>query len=555
MSTKCRLMSIAVASAFAIVVGSAAGAQESTQQQKCINAINKDAGKVAQTQGKENAACVKAGTKAAVAANCPTADSKGKVAKATGKTTADETKNCIAPLPDFGYTSAATANSAAQAKELALLSDTYGGTDLSSVISTDKLIGGCQSTVTKDVEKIAFFFHGDYVGCKKTALKGGASAASALEACIGGDLKQKVQGAGTKLGADITKKCTGVTQATAFPGSCSAAADLGACLTAAAKCRMCQAINAEDGINANCDLVDNGAADSSCLPPPPPCAVTAAGEYTQTTTSGVLRVATFAEFPFPAGGTTVQEVSAPNGSCVHDIVIPNGGLFVPPFCVPALMATTKVTQTGCGIGKMDSNGGSDFTVDEKGDTSDAGCGVTQGVCPAAGPAPDSSGRLDVTVGNGTADTCSGGATGNAIVTIPVNTLTWVAADASCPDSDGVYNMGTDTKLAEFPQTLDLTTDAASAKFQDLDSDGCSKSGLGPVGPFTKTGACIDFTAQTVTVAGAGAVFSSGGPTYDLLFATQQAATLAQTGPNSGATCGSPPQINFTGLQTRCLVAP
>src|SRR6185295_11489527 len=97
--------------------------------------------------------------------------------------------------------------------------------------------------------------------------------------------------------------------------------------------------------------------------------------------------------------------------------------------------TTSVTQTGCGIGQIDSNGGADYTIDERGDTSElTACGVVQGTCPAAGPAPDSSGRLDVTVGDTVTDTCSGSSLGNIVVTIPVNTLTWVAADASCPDT-------------------------------------------------------------------------------------------------------------------------
>jgi hypothetical protein len=282
-----------------------------------------------------------------------------------------------------------------------------------------------------------------------------------------------------------------------------------------------------------------------------------AGRYTITTTGGTLRVATFAPFAFPAGGTTIQDVSAGDANCVHDTVIPYpGGLTVPVFCVPALGATTSVTQTGCGIGEIDSNGGSDFTITEHGDTSEGTvCNVTQAVCPATGPAPDSSGRLDVTVGDGTADTCASGGTANAIVTIPVNTLTWVAADGSCPDSDGTFNPATDTKLAEFPQTLDLTTDTNTAQFADIDLDGCAKSGLGPTGPFSNTGQCIDLTNNTVNIAASGTVFSSGGPTYDLLFTTVQNNTLSGPAPSGGATCDNPPVIDFSGTATRCLVGP
>ena len=306
------------------------------------------------------------------------------------------------------------------------------------------------------------------------------------------------------------------------------------------------------------------------------------GEYVLTTTGGALKVTTFAPFPFPAGGTTKQEVGAGDANCVHQTVIPfPGGLVVPVFCVPALGATTSVTQSGCGIGEIDSNGGSDFSITEVGDTStDSVCNVLQATCPPVGPAPDSSGRLDVTVGNGTADTCTTG-TANAITTIPVNTLTWVAANSTCPDSDGMYNPGTDTELAAFPQTLDLTTDSTSAKFAELGTpNGCVKSGLGPTtytnlnaicvdvgnpypcctAPSAGTctglmGTCIDIAAQTVSVVGSGTIFSSGGPTYDLLFETINTDTVSGPTASTGATCDSPPVIDFHGTATRCLVGP
>jgi hypothetical protein len=40
-----------------------------------------------------------------------------------------------------------------------------------------------------------------------------------------------------------------------------------------------------------------------------------------------------------------------------------------------------------------------------------------------------------------------------------------------------------------------------------------------------------------------------------LFSTTQEATIAAPAANGGATCASPPQINFAGLQSRCFNAP
>jgi hypothetical protein len=303
------------------------------------------------------------------------------------------------------------------------------------------------------------------------------------------------------------------------------------------------------------------------------------GRYTQTTTGGVLKVSTFLPFQFPAGGVTVQDISAGDSNCVHTTVVPYpGGFSTPIFCVPALGYTVQVSQTGCGIGIVDSNGGSDLTTTEKGDTSysSGACTTTQS-CAAFS---DSSGEIDITVGDGTPDTCSSG-TGNAMVSIPVNTVTWLA-DEGCPDSDGMLD-GMDTVITQFPQTLDLTTDRATAQFADnAPTDACSLRGAGPAGPFTTNqicaeagnpyaccsgpgtgtcvgsgaiGTCMNFGTNTVTVAGGGTVFSSAAPLHDLLFTTVQLSNISAPAAFGGATCDSPPVINFTGMAQRCIVAP
>jgi hypothetical protein len=59
----------------------------------------------------------------------------------------------------------------------------------------------------------------------------------------------------------------------------------------------------------------------------------------------------------------------------------------------------------------------------------------------------------------------------------------------------------------------------------------------------------------VNIAASGTVFSSGGPTYDLLYTTVQNNTQSGPSPAGGATCPSPPVLNFNGTANRCLVAP
>ncbi len=329
-------------------------------------------------------------------------------------------------------------------------------------------------------------------------------------------------------------------------------------------------------------------ATTEASPPTPtatpnnPCPL-AAGAYTVTQASGgVLKVYSFAPFPFPAGGQIVQDVGPGDANCVHDVVVPfPGGFSAPNFCVPALGFTTSVTQTACGIGSIDSNGGSDFDTSEDADTSDA-----SGTCnlPQAGGAcafsADASIRVDITVGDGTPDTCASG-TANALVTVPVHTLSWSdnsgGSFGDCP-GNGVFDEGVDARQAEFNQILDFTTASAKGRWTDLDGNGCSLAGLGPAGghtgngictgpgapapcctgqgsgtcPTAPTGTCIDINTKTVTTIAQGQFGSTTAGVGDGSFATYLPNTITGPAAPLGATCASPPAINFSGKATRCL---
>jgi hypothetical protein len=587
MSMQFRLMSTMTAAALALMVGSSAfGQVQGKGQAKCINTLNKDIGKTAATAGKNNSSCVKGATKGTPSATCVTQDGSGKVGATINKASGDETKNlCLTTnAPNFGYsaagsgsnsTNATGAAGAALTAEVNLFSDTYGTTDTTGVISTTKADAKCQSAVTKDLEKSMATRWKSLEKCKKTDLATDANGAGIVACVQATSSDAKVVATVGKLGSDIGKDCTaaaGVVIATDFPGGCSGStvANLNTCLDGKAACRFCQAMNSIDNLGMDCTTM-------GCAPT---CGISAAGRYTETSGPGELKVSTFAAFPFPAGSVTVQDVSAPDANCVSNTVIPYpGGLSTPVFCVPALGYTVRVAQTGCGVGIIDSDGGSDLTVDEKGDTSFNGgtCNTTQSCAAFA----DSSGLVRIKVGDGTVDTCASGGTGNAMVSIPVFTTTWLSTNG-CPDTDGDPSGGDDTIITQFPQTLDQTTDRATAEFADLDADGCSIKGVGPAGPYTTNqlctaagapyacctgsgtgtcvgngglGVCIDFVGATVSVAGGGTVFSSAAPLHDLLFTNILPNTIAHTGPNLGATCGSPPPVNFAGTADRCIVAP
>ena len=306
------------------------------------------------------------------------------------------------------------------------------------------------------------------------------------------------------------------------------------------------------------------ASPSSTVQPTPtetagPQCPLAAGAYTVTqVTGGKLAVYGFAPFPFPAGGSIVQDVKAASlPDCVHDVVVSaSGGFTAPNFCVPALNLTTSVTQTGCGVGKLDSNGGSDFDTNEVGDTSD-----TTGPCnlphPSCTAGANSSLRVDITVGNGAPDSCVSG-TVNALITVPVHTKSWSDMSGGtfngCP-GDGVFN-GTDTVVAEFDQILDFTTASGAGKWMDLDGDGCSLAGLGPASGYTDTGTCMDATklntAEVAVITVATGEFGSTGGTFDGSFSTNLPNTVSGPAAPLGATCATAPVINYSGMATRCI---
>src|SRR5262249_45186410 len=143
---------------------------------------------VAKEQGKANLGCLKGAGKATLpgsAQSCLTADSAGKVAAKQSKTTSDQTKFC-AQAPNFGYAGAAAINATAKKSEVDLVADIFGANLDSAVITCSSSKAGClcQQKVLGDVEKLADKKLAEFLKCKKTALKNGASSITSLRNCV-----------------------------------------------------------------------------------------------------------------------------------------------------------------------------------------------------------------------------------------------------------------------------------------------------------------------------------------------------------------------------------
>jgi hypothetical protein len=302
-----------------------------------------------------------------------------------------------------------------------------------------------------------------------------------------------------------------------------------------------------------------------------------AGRISTTTAEGTLVVGTLTAFPFPAGVKTTLDVDAGDATCKHNVIIPANGFSVPIFCIPALNFTSQVTPLGCESGGAFGNGvlwdaaatGADADVSTVGDTSDGTCNPAGQPCSIAsgGASNNTLGDIDTTVGDGNPDPAGV----QAAVAIPVDSLTWSAADASCPDADGTFNDGVDTQISRFQFILRPTTATANAAFVDKNGDGCSR-GTGTAGP-NSTRVCANdhskpcgsaadcpgstcgagamqgsppagpccVAGQNETLVATGIAFSGGSPLFDLIF--------SNLSPTSVDSCAGTPGADTCTLST------
>ena len=274
---------------------SAASAALTKDQQKCVNALNKSLFKVSKIAGKENRSCLKDFQKEKNGVTdipaCVAADRKGKLQKTTDKTEDFEAKRCVGndkngdpKLPAVFATDADTVNQAGIDAQAAVLAAVFGANPNAAAITaaTDKNAAKCQDTVTKDATNCHDTLLKEFNKCKKLALKdrkepfpAGAMLETELVQCVFDDPKGKIAKKCDaadpldKIRKRLDRTCVGkgVDLGVAFPACGCAASDVEcahACIETQVACAACLAINAADGLNADCDVLDNGVADLSC---------------------------------------------------------------------------------------------------------------------------------------------------------------------------------------------------------------------------------------------------------------------------------------------------
>lgn len=267
----CALLALASAHA-------ASAAPQSRDQQTCITTANKGAELIAKAQSKAAALCMATLAKAGGNINvstCSTNDAKGKVANAVANTTNSlqgPASRC-GSAPDFGFSSASEVTGAGVVATAAMYTDIYGSSISGPLANASSK---CLSSTNPALAKLFGAKLAAFAACKRSGLRDETiDRRSRLADCLDdvkGDPKGKVDKALAKLEAGLGGgSCTGELATLFGSGDCSAeatsAATLADCIEARVDCRACTLLEVADALGSDCDLFDDGLANSSCVRP------------------------------------------------------------------------------------------------------------------------------------------------------------------------------------------------------------------------------------------------------------------------------------------------
>ena len=249
---------------------------QTREQQACINALNRSLLSVWGEHARAFEKCVKNHARTGSSAEACVMSPSSAVERAERRTFRHEATRCADSAPDFGVTDAPTVNDAAMQLETEAIRGILG-VDLDGSLVTsasDSDAARCQHAVVKSVDQCQRSTLKEFNRCKKSGL-GDALFREAvdLEGCVGEDSRGAVARACDAMSGKLAirilpKSCLsrGVDLSSAFPG-CGEdePADLAACVEETVACRVCVALNQADDLAVDCDLLDDGRENASCL--------------------------------------------------------------------------------------------------------------------------------------------------------------------------------------------------------------------------------------------------------------------------------------------------
>jgi len=168
--------------------GAGVNAAQTSDQQSCINEMNKRGSLVVKEQGKNDYGCVRDAGRGNLdklgvppqpqtAQACLTNDVRGKVAKRVGDVSARESVRCLAApeqLPSIAYTNAFTVGGAATAAARGVAADVFGPSLDAAIVSDDADSDGakCQQEVIKRADAVLDTLWKEALAHKKDVLRG-----------------------------------------------------------------------------------------------------------------------------------------------------------------------------------------------------------------------------------------------------------------------------------------------------------------------------------------------------------------------------------------------
>lgn len=263
-------------------------------QRRCVDRSNASFRRIADAAGKAVFDCIRDHARGKPDASdlpaCAAADRKGRVARATDRAEDDDVRFCQGTdaggeprRPAVFATDAATIAEAALTRELELLPVLFGSDVNGTAIedATDSETATCQEGVAKALGKCQGMQIREFNRCKKSALRAGrapfrlgARKTVELEHCVLADPRGRIaRSCDRATPADgvrraLDRKCVarGVDLADAFPQCASSDLEtVWACLQPRVACLTCAALNRADALDANCDFLDDGLDNTSCL--------------------------------------------------------------------------------------------------------------------------------------------------------------------------------------------------------------------------------------------------------------------------------------------------
>jgi arylsulfatase A-like enzyme len=377
-------------SALAAPSGADAAAQ-STEQQRCIDAMNKRGAKAMKFQGKNVRDCVRAAARGDLdhlgvppqtqtAAACLTNDVRSRVAKVVVKVEKDDASRCLATpqqRPDFGYTGAVRIGAPTETASVLLIDDLFGNDFDDAIVARDDDPDGarCQEEVIRRVFQLADKHWKEARRHAKNVLKGkgrltggdpdaavatGAELAAEIQAHVTADARSKLSKAAAKLVDGAVARCS--TTATAldelFPGVCAptfAAADLGACAARLGRLAFWRTLATFDALDVGCDVLDDGEENATCTPGPRNVVLILSDDQG------------WGDVGFHATGDPLTDIPTPYIDSIAAEGIELDRFFVQPVCSPTraeILTGRSATRVGVAPGTINPRNGQHMSLDE-----------------------------------------------------------------------------------------------------------------------------------------------------------------------------------------------